>query len=1019
MATSEWKQPIMKHPADRLQVAHFSLYNARKFFAMDTSGSTRGRIVGKEWAFVKGLHTNREDTVAKWNHNCQTPQLVDETRQNYLDDVGGGTSPDQILRNASAVREIKRSDVWFLLTDGEIPNGAVAELTNLADKLDLTHIPMVLLIVGRKRSLGPAVTNISVGIPFFANSQESLILFKDDLTGEIFVIAAKGSFASLLYATDESLLADLTDWDSLPMYHNESEFAHRCGELGIKFIPQEDRRITKALSLGPNWDSTTQSLVDVTKLLAQTVVEQSDLSNLLEYEAFHRLLIICKTRDRLRPLRRLLEKQKQPEVVVRFEDCHGASNILEAMQNSLLSLQESNKMREQLREAHAANRATYLHALDSRSKEAQRVKDLNRLIDRALASLKRMENSAYTAEILSQKSNRARRAKIANAGDAEFHIVYVDLSNSVDAFRDTCLICCEENQIMSIALKNLDSVGENTSDFAVNFPLAAVQSSKNAEMISSQCICFQCALFCRKSIFNENLSAILPTTGYMNANKVYINHQLTLAITGGLCTGIAGITQLFMTILDQTIETKAWCSDQSHLEDIEQDLETSMRRRGLKWMLENLLRNVVTPENFAPSGPLVKYPEALRWVAADFNERQLDSWIIQYPVAGFSQMLRWYDILQLELPPDLPDAMLTVKLIHFMVSIITTERLWHENGGDLWKYRSRYLKFIYKAFNAKLVPKDQGSASILEPIKFWSRLEAKLEKRVRSAAKCFLSKFAPALMEKVTYRVQLILFWALYYHKEHTTPKAFFQKIQLEEPLAQAVLDPAAVIQESTVREILCSIFCPPKPSSMILHSDSPPPPFASPFGPSVLQCGIAGCGVKFYTDLSAASLNADAIRQRRAEHLKTSYGITPEFNASQTGLPDFTEAPVPPSSTHYNLHAGIVRVWCCLPHRVVTNRFQVGYPFKEDVISGLETAVTSFIDEVRTDIAIIENRRGNVYCGDVDKSARCVLPSFIEALRVASVKRGLEDCSGASYIYETATPSYATKIEYELSLRD
>lgn len=1022
MATSEWKQPISKEPAEHSEITYVSLSNAKKFFAMDSSGSTTyDRIIQAELAFVQGLHTNSKDTVAKWDHDCETPQLVDDIGPRYLEKKYGGTSPDQILRNATAVKEIESSDVWFLLTDGQIDHYNVAQLTNLADKLNLIHIPVVLLIVGRMASLGPAVTNISVGVPFFANSQESLIVYKDSNAGQIFVVAAKGSFASLLNTTDESSLADLSDWKSLPMYRNEADFAKRCAELGIKFVSQKDRRITKAVSLGPNWDSTTHSLVDVTKLLAQTVIEQSDLVNLLEDEAFNRLSVICKTRDCLQSLRHLLQRQKQSEIVVRMEDRYGASNIFEAMQISQLSAQESNKMREQLREAHAANRATYLHALNFPSKEAQKAKDLNKLIDRALASLADIESSAYTAEILGRKSNRARRAEVASASDAEVYVSHVDLSDSVDAFRDTCSICCGENQIMSIALKRLDSVDDNTSDFALNFPLAAAQGPQNTEMISSQYICFQCALLCRKSIFNENLSAIVPTTGYMDATKPYINHQLTLAITGGLRTGMSGITQVFMAILDRTIETKVWCSDQSFLGDTEQDLEISMRRRALKWMLENLLRNAVTREDFASTGRWVRYPEALIWVAEDFNQRQLDSWVIQYPVTGFCQMLRWYEILQLELSPDLPDAMLTVKLIHAVVSNIMADLLRHKHDDKTWTYR--FLKLIYEAFNAPGVPKDQGHASILEPTQFWSNLEAALGDR--SDTKRFLSNFTPSLRQKVTYRVQLVIFWALYYQKEHTSPKTFFQNIQLKEPLAQATLNLAAVIQESTAKEILCSIFCPPRLPSAIIHSSNAGPPFASPFGPSVLQCGYPACGAKFYTDLNGTSLDADKIRQRRAEHLKTSYGTAPGFNASQTGLPEPTSVPIPPTSNHYNLHASIVRVWSHLPHRydqhlhgglTTSPPSQAALPSKEDVISEFNPAVTTFIDAVRTDICV-ENRRGNIYDSDVEQAIRHVLPSFFEALRVANTKLGLDDCSGASYVYDWSKKTVAAKMEYELSL--
>ena len=63
-----------------------------------------------------------------------------------------------------------------------------------------------------------------------------------------------------------------------------------------------------------------------------------------------------------------------------------------------------------------------------------------------------------------------------SANDADLKISGLDLSESVDALRGTCSICCGEDQIMSIVLKKLENVDENISDFALNFPLAAAQA---------------------------------------------------------------------------------------------------------------------------------------------------------------------------------------------------------------------------------------------------------------------------------------------------------------------------------------------------------------------------------------------------------------------------------------------------------------------------------------------------------------------------------------------------------------
>jgi len=193
---------------------------------------------------------------------------------------------------------------------------------------------------------------------------------------------------------------------------------------------------------------------------------------------------------------------------------------------------------------------------NSPSDEARAATEINKLINRALAIISGFEKSSYTAIIRKRKSNRAMRAEVMSAADAGIYLSALDLSDSVHAFRCKCPICCGEYQIMSVVLRELETVDENTTDFALNFPLAAARAKQNANMVSSQCICFQCAFLCLRSMYQEHVIAIIPTIDYWGTNKRYMNHQLTLAITAGLNTGASGIVQLFLTILDRTLETK-------------------------------------------------------------------------------------------------------------------------------------------------------------------------------------------------------------------------------------------------------------------------------------------------------------------------------------------------------------------------------------------------------------------------------------------------------------------------------
>lgn len=1025
MAQLAWKKSSKDDSVDNPSITYRSFQAAKKFFAVDNSGSTYGSRIRAEGRAVFGIHSNDADTVIKWDHQCSgVPELVDHISSRYFEKTGGGTSPVAILKHNLAVQEIETSDIWCLLTDGLISPSDVTELTQLADKRNLTHIPVILMIVGG-RTLTPEETNISVGVPFYANTQEAVILFKDDKSGEIFVIAAKGSFSPLTANNKEASSMNLSNWESLPCFKNESSFMQILEDLAIKVISSNDRRITSAVSLGISWEAATQSLVDVENLLEQIDLEPGDLYNLLEEEAINMLALICKTRNRLQDLRSLLIRHKQIDTVVCYEDRHGATKILEDMQSSDLTQEMNTQLRARLRDAHAANIAAYFNLVNSPSESVKKAREINRLINRGLAILADTEKSGYTADLVSRKSNRARRAEMIASGDADMHLASLELSGCVDAFRDNCSICCGEGQIMSVVLKRLNAVEDNTTDFALNFPLAAGQGKQNDDMISAQLICFQCALICQNSIFKEDLSAVLPTVAYEGVNKAYINHQLTLAITGGLSTGASGVGQIFMTILDRTLETKNWCSDQSHVESTLVDQEQRTRRHALTWLLHTFLKNCITRENFNETGKWVAYPQALTWAIDDFQQTRLDSWAIQYPLAGFNQLMRWYEILKLELPQAVLENLLETKLIHHTVTVFMACLLRKKDQEQAW--RNSFLGLIYGEFNAADVPQDRGLSSVLGANRFWSRLEIALGQR--SDVRQFLSLFGDVAKTKMCRKIQLITFWALFTQKGHTTPKSFFQTITLREPLAPMALDMKVELPESTVMDILLSIFCPTINRTNINHNVEFCPPFVSPFGASVLKCGHPGCRVKFYSQEDIHPVNPDAIRKKRAQHLKQLFGVSSEFNASETGLPERVTAPVPPSSNNCNLHISIARVWSKLARKLEIGGERISlhkswgsptqnFPLsKEAVMKGSEEAIIAFIAEVLFEICAV-NHRGNIYQENIEADVREVLPSFFGVLRVASEKLGLEDHSGLAYEHDwNAGNRLQAKIEYELSL--
>lgn len=77
------------------------------------------------------------------------------------------------------------------------------------------------------------------------------------------------------------------------------------------------------------------------------------------------------------------------------------------------------QLMEQLHDAHAANRTTYLDWQKSPSEETWLATEFNRLINRRLAFISGFEKSSYTVDILSRKSNRAMCAEVLATEDTE------------------------------------------------------------------------------------------------------------------------------------------------------------------------------------------------------------------------------------------------------------------------------------------------------------------------------------------------------------------------------------------------------------------------------------------------------------------------------------------------------------------------------------------------------------------------------------------------------------------------
>ncbi|KAF2703651.1 hypothetical protein K504DRAFT_495456 [Pleomassaria siparia CBS 279.74] len=1004
---ASWK--TMADPiADAIQYTPFP--KGRKFYAVDDSGSTAGCILRRERAFVDYVDHNfatESDSASLWGSDCDAPAKKFDSAT--WKSKHGGTQPCRILQRADALAAIQRSDVWFLLTDGEVFNNDVHQLAELAHQHGVLNVPLVFLIVGYCGS-SPDSTNISVGISFFATSQDTLILFKETETGKIYVIAGKGCFASL---RGSAAAQDLASWAAMPVFDDEAAFFEHCKSLKIQLAKAESRAIVpQGVNLGPEWEKSQNgpTWVDIDLLPEAGVLSDDDVSNLFAEEAFNILAVAYKTRRRIPHLRNLVQAQRVEQVTPKIEDVSGAAAIISKMGRADTTDAERKTLQEQLREAHVKNREHYQKTVSelAGSGNEQAFKKRNQLVDAALRALATVEAASFSADLLSRRSNRARRAEVVASNTT---VAIKNLNLEGPSYKGFCLICCGEEEIMSICLKELDSehVDDNTTDFALNFPLAAGSSVKNVNMVSSQNVCFQCALLGPggRSIYKEKLKAIIPTVQYEGSNKLYINDQLYLALTNGLATGAAGMAQIFMAILEEVLNTKTWAGaglDESQAPVAEQH-EATQRRATFRWMLNQLIENTRTRQTFTELGDWVKFPEALSWVATDFTSRGVASFAITYPAAGFGKLLS-LGVKAGKFSDQVLRQMRVTKVVYSMAAKYLADLLSANqtpDSGDEWK--QKYLQVMYQNFNAPLIPQDGPHALVTDADVFFSHLSMCMD----GVAQDWTSAEEK---QRIMSKIQAILFWLIYQQKRRCTAQTFFKRIAHDQHLATAVLDPALSVPASALDALLRSIFAIQEDAEPIdaeaarTHWDVVP--FKTPFGPSVLQCGIAACGHRFIAldALAAGSIpqaTIEAMRKARTQHMIRVFGIRDRFEKAQTGLPERCTPGTPPSSTHTSLHMSIVRTWA------EQTREQRRCIMASDEASSREL----FVQDVRT--RICADARGNVFRHDLETAIRDVLPSLFAVLEQALRLRGASGRGAHEYEYDFEDNTLEGKIRWEM----
>ncbi|KAJ7641609.1 hypothetical protein FB45DRAFT_825902 [Roridomyces roridus] len=975
-----------KHYADSGVKPEMPLLNSKISFAVDASGSTAGRVMELEEQFVRGMVKGYDfpSSVIMWGSDVLPPIQVEEAAWRHRQ---WGTNPAIIFEDASVTRELKDCDMWYLLTDGEV--GSPVNFARRTVEVGMANTPVVFVIVNRAGAT-PSKVDISVGISVFASAPDAAVVFKNTESGEMYVLAAKGAFETLVSGFE----LDLQNWESLPLFPDEAAFKMVLKDVNI--VGAAHRPSSTAVDLGRLWQAKRGCLVDIDLLLAQTApqsIPEDELVDLLEEETFDAFALLCKTRGILPTLRSWLVARKERASVIEIRDVSGAAEILQQLRDASGN---PDNLRQKLRVAHQSNLSDYRTRISNTQPSP-----LVPFINRALARVNTLEKAGYAADILDRRSNRAMRAAAVNHAEVDQQLAALNLDDDVEAHRSTCSICCSDDVIMSLALKVPASPSDNTTDFALNFPLAAGAFAFNQDVISAQYVCFQCALAMyqmdpnRATMYNEAIAAVIPLAKYEGVNRKYITNCLATVLTGGLATGASGLVQLLMSIILTTMKTKEWAKAVG----AETDEEIRARRAGMQWMVNNLVFNSSCRETFDETGDWVSFDRALQWTLQTFKDEGIYSWTVRYPVPGFLVLLELLGVVGAEIP----ETLRVLKLIHEVVTVYMARLIKRRTRREVQR---DLLKMVFAEFNVEGVPKDlqDETLSVKAP-------EVGFEHFVA----WFDSPETRELMEQVGQEggavkygsaLQYIAF-KLSTEDTHQTPKGYLTRAAESDVHIHTATTVPQGLTPALVRPIFTSMLGAIPTAVDHTHPTADTIPlFVSPCGPSVLHCGVGGCPVRF----DANGHYHETVRSARAAHFAQVYAIEGRKPQTANGLPENTGRLEAPTTSHATLHASIAKTWQALDKDKRRDVLKEVEP--NELVDVSQPNIAAFVEAIMEHICLT-SARGNIYNRDLGNNIIWVLPSFFTALHTAAVMKELDDDTE----FELVETSLAARIDWELKL--
>ncbi|KAH0542523.1 hypothetical protein FGG08_003119 [Glutinoglossum americanum] len=613
-------------------------------FAVDTSGSTRGEILKREQLAICDVcsllsdNASAETRILPWSDHADP--VTNLSGLTSLDSYGT-TDPGVLLDSIPSLAALQDSSLWFLLTDGEIPEPSLQDFAASFALRGLHGTACVIIVFGQKR--GPlSRCNISVGVSVFAVVPDCLFLFQDTDSNTTYLMQCKGHFTEILERAgrEQPVLVDAVDWEALPQISLK--------DLGCVSIPAPRKLKQNEVVLEGNL------VINLDDLWSGRLNDQAIIDRILRSEESIRTLsLTAQTRGQTELLRNWVVKQELDPVDfsllrpgVGTQARESVSTLMQRMQTGTSTTgNDLQRVQAELRAAHSRNVDTFAaQRYAAASVVQERSASISTVMQRSYSDcscLPSISMSGYSDMDLDPRgppeptqtpSTRRQWTPLFTRG-------FQKPSSESGEFQGVCGLCAGNKSTLVLLLRKPPSARVTPgfpaagSKTKLAFPLA-MGNFPETDIVSPFVCCDACSYILvenGQTPVGEELVCALPMVSFPTNKPAYIS-QLQKALDDRFDED--DVPLVFIAVL--------YTASRRIHSGGAQNNRTSLS--AIEWACADLVRSVPCPNTLSSTFSAEGTPtilEPLDKVLAQTSDdalRLVSSYYFQYPIEGFLAM---------------------------------------------------------------------------------------------------------------------------------------------------------------------------------------------------------------------------------------------------------------------------------------------------------------------------------------------------------------------------------------------